>query len=173
MSFKSDFIAKHGEEAYANRLRRRQLWGQKLPGGEARRSQDRRDADPEQSREYDRARRERNPEKVKAKGRKVSRSDGAYYKEHMQYRQTGIQGEREKIRCAHGYQWRPFKRIIAPESQIHHEWIPKTAEYRGVALVEKEAHQYGIVDVIEILDGKITLLTEEEICKQKCKNKGK
>ena len=35
-------------------------------------------------------------------------------------------------------------------------------------MVEADAHQYGIIDVIEILDGKITLLTEEEV---KAKNK--
>lgn len=171
MSFKTDYIAKHGEEAYANRLRRRQIWGQKLPGGEKQRSQDRRDADPEKAREYDRASRERNPEKVKAKGKKISRKGGAYYKEHMQYRQTGIQGEREKIRCAHGNQWRPFKRIIAPESQIHHQWRKDSSEYDGVALVEAKAHQYGIIDVIQILDGKITLLTEEQMKRTKRKIK--
>jgi hypothetical protein len=78
---------------------------------------------------------------------------------------TGLQGARNKIRLKHRNQYRPYKQIIAPDSQIHHEWIPKTAEYRGLALVEANAHQYGIVDVIQILDGKITLLTEEQVRK--------
>jgi hypothetical protein len=63
----------------------------------------------------------------------------------------------------HAHQYKPYKDSIAPDSQIHHEWVPETAEYRGVALVEAEQHMHGFVDVIEILAGKITLLTEEEI----------
>lgn len=173
MSWKDIFIAKYGIEAYERRLARRREWGRQLPGGEKQRSQDRRDADPEQAREHDRAWRERNPDKVIEKGRKVSRKDGKYYDKKQKYKQTGISGERERVRMRDRNRWRPYKRIIAPESQIHHEWIPQTAEYRGVALVEANAHMHGFVDVIQILDGEITLLTEEEIRKQKCKNKGK
>lgn len=51
--------------------------------------------------------------------------------------------------------------IIAPDSQLHHEWVPETCEYRGVALVEAEQHMHGFVDVI--VDGEITRLTEEQI----------
>lgn len=171
MSFKSDFIAKHGEEAYAKRLARRREWGRKLPGGEKQRSQDRRDEDPEKAREYDRAWRERNPEKTKAKGRKISRKGGAYYDKKRIYKQTGLSGDRERIRMRDSYKRRPYKRIIAPASQLHHEWQPNSAEYTGLALVEADAHMHGFVDVIVILEGKITLLTEEEISKQKCKNK--
>lgn len=76
---------------------------------------------------------------------------------------TGIQGDKNKIRMKHAHQYKPYKMIIALESQIHHEWVPDTPEYRGVALVEKDQHMHGFVDVIEILDGKITLLTEEEV----------
>ena len=86
MSFKEDFIERHGEEAYAATLERRREWGKKLPGGEKQRSQDRRDADPEQSREYDRAWRERNPQKTIEKGRKISRKGGAYYEKKKIYK---------------------------------------------------------------------------------------
>jgi len=34
-----------------------------------------------------------------------------------------------------------------------------------LALVEKDQHMRGIIDVIEVLEGKITLLTEEAILK--------
>jgi hypothetical protein len=173
MSWKDNFIAKYGIEAYERRLARRREWGRQLPGGEAQRSQDRRDADPEQAREHDRAWRERNPDKVKAKGKKISRKDGAYYAKKQKYKQTGIPGEREHIRMRHAHQYKPYKDIIAPESQIHHEWVPQTADYRGVALVEKDQHMHGIVDVIQILDGEITLLSEKEIREQEIKNKGK
>jgi hypothetical protein len=84
----------------------------------------------------------------------------------MQYRQAGIQGEREKTRCKHGNAWRPYKRIVAPDSQLHHQWRPMTAEWDGLALVEKHQHIHGFIDVIDILEGKITLLTEKEIYEQ-------
>jgi hypothetical protein len=170
MSFKSEFIAKHGEVAYVKRLERRREWGRKLPGGEKQRSQDRRDTDPEKWREYDRAWAERNPDKVKAKGREVSRKGGAYYEKKQKYRQTGIPGERERVRMRDGYYWRPYKRIIAPTSQLHHNWLPGTAEYTGLALVEANAHMHGVIDVIQILEGKIRLFTEKEIIEQETKN---
>ena len=107
-----------------------------------------------------------NPKKKKANEHETNRIGGKYYQWKLKYLTTGVPGERHRIRRKHAHHYKPYKKIIAPESQIHHEWIPETAEYRGVALVEAKAHQYGIIDVIEILDGKITLLTEEEICKR-------
>jgi hypothetical protein len=170
MSWKDDFISKFSEEAYAKRLEGRRMWGRKLSGGEKQRSQDRRDANPEQSREYDRAWRERNPETNIEKGRKVSRKGGAYYKNHMKYKQTGLSGEREHVRMRHAYYWRPYKNIIAPDSQLHHQWVPGTAKYTGLALVEKDQHMHGVIDVIKILKGEITLFTESEIREQEVKN---
>ena len=105
----------------------------------------------------------RNPEKVKAKNREKGRKGGKYYEKAKEYDRTGLRRERNLVRGKHGQRYRPYKKIMAPKSQIHHEWLPETANYRGVALVEKDAHMYGFVDVIQILEGKITLLTEEEI----------
>ena len=42
----------------------------------------------------------------------------------------------------------------------------QAAEYRGLALVDAKPHRYGIIDVILILDGKITLLTKEDVTQQ-------
>ena len=168
-SWKDSYIKKHGDAAYAKRLERRREWGRKLPGGEKQRSQDRRDADPEQAREYDRAWCERNPDKIIEKGRKVSRKGGAYYEKKKIYKQTGISGERERVRMRDSYRWRQYKRIIAPESQLHHQWISETADYTGLALVEANQHRYGIINIIEILDGRITLFTEKEIREQEIK----
>ena len=67
------------------------------------------------------------------------------------------------IRNKHWRRWISYKRIIAPDSQIHHEWISEMADFRGVALVETDQHAHGFVDVIQILEGQITLLTEAEI----------
>jgi hypothetical protein len=167
VSWKDSYIAKHGEAAYAKRLEQRREWGKKLPGGEKQLSQDRRDANPEESRVNDRAWRERNPQKIIEKGRKVSRKGGAYYEKKQKYKQTGLSGEREHIRMRHGYYWRKYKNFVAPDSQLHHQWVPNTAKYTGLALVEKDQHMRGVIDVIQILDGKITLLTEKEIREQK------
>jgi hypothetical protein len=166
MSWKEDFIAKHGEEAYANRLTRRRRWGEKLPGGEAQRSKERREENPEKWRKYCRERSRANPERVKEKGREVSRKTGKYYKKKQLYKQTGIQCEREHIRMRHGYYWMPYKHIIAPGSHLHHEWVKGTSKYIGMALVEADRHMRCFIDVIEILEGGITLFTEKEVRKR-------
>jgi hypothetical protein len=85
------------------------------------------------------------------------------YSKHLEYNSTGVQGKRNVIRATHRNKYRPYKDIIAPDSQLHHEWVPDSPEYRGIALVEADQHMHGFVDVIEILDGGITLLTEEEV----------
>jgi CTP synthase (UTP-ammonia lyase) len=107
--------------------------------------------------------RENNPEKVKARAQKSSRKGGKYYEYKKNYNATGLQGDRNRIRNKHRHQYQRFKHIIAPTSQIHHEWIPNTADFRGAALVETDQHQYGVVNPIVILEGEITLLTEAEI----------
>lgn len=110
---------------------------------------------------------EEHPEKVEANNQERRRG-GRHYDKTLIYSQTGLRHERNLIRKKHEYKWRQFKRLIAPGSHIHHEWIPETSNYRGVALVEADQHFHGFVDVLQILDGKITLLTEEEIKKGAC-----
>ena len=107
--------------------------------------------------------RENNPEKVKVLAQKSSRKGGKYYKYKKNYNATGLQGERNRIRNKHRHQYQRFKHIIAPTSQTHHEWIPNTADFKGVALVETDPHQHGVIDPVVILEGEITLLTEVEI----------
>ena len=141
---KEEIIKKYGEENYKNRLLQGQEWAR---------------THPEESSRWG----ETHPETVKASGRKRCRKGGKYYERKIKYNSTGIQGQRNHIRRAHRKKWQLFKQIIAPESQMHHEWIPGTSEYRGTALVEKDQHQHGIIKVIKILEGEITLLTEEAI----------
>ena len=112
-----------------------------------------------------------NPDKVKADRQEVCHKGGKYYEKNLEYQRTGIPGERKRIRMKHGYMYRPYKQIVAPESQIHHEWIPDTADFRGVALVETNPHRYGIIDVIKVLEGGITLFAEKEILKGVFKQK--
>lgn len=103
------------------------------------------------------------PEKLRAHTREQSRKGGKRYAKARYYEMNGLRHARVLIRVNHRNKWGEYKQIIAPESQIHHEWIPSTSDYRGVALVEKNPHQYGIIDPIVILEGTITLLTEAEI----------
>ena len=107
-----------------------------------------------------------NPEKAKANNQEVSRKGGERYEKALIYRRIGIPGEKARIRRRHRTAYQSFKRIIAPDSEIQHEWLPGTAKYRGVALVEAKPHRYGIIKVIKILEGEITLFTEKEIAKQ-------
>jgi len=104
-----------------------------------------------------------NPKQIKQYQHETSRKGGKYYEAHERYASSGVQHLRNLLRSSHRQHYRPYKQIIAPKSQIHHEWIPSTADYRGAALVEADQHMHGFVDVIQILEGKITLLTEEEV----------
>lgn len=164
---KEEIIKRYGEAAYDKVRRQSRGWNAKHH--EEKKAADRRHHAEHREKEKARSRRwaEVNPDKVRAWSREASCKGGRYYEHQLKYHTIGLQGKRNRIRMKHRTHYRPYKRIIAPDSQIHHEWIPSTANYRGVALVEKDQHQHGFVDVIKILDGKITLLTEEEVKKSK------
>lgn len=130
---KEEFIERRGEAAYKNYL------------------------------EYNRQWREANPKKIDKQSRKQCRKGAKGYAKKRLYGRTGIPGEKNKIRALHGLKWRQYKNIIAPSSQLHHQWQPSTSEYDGVALVEANQHQHGIIDVIRILDGEVTIFTEKEL----------
>ena len=153
---KSEIIERYGEAAYERKLEQ---------------GRERYKAHKEEAKAYAKRYREEHPEEVIAIDHEKSRKGGKRYAKKLKDIQTGLQGARNRIRKKHAHQYRPYKQIIAPDSQLHHGWVPDTDEYRGVALVEKDAHMHGIVDVIEILDGKITLLTEEEVKVGKKKRK--
>lgn len=134
---KKDFIKKYGKKAYLKQQ--------------------------EQTKDWQSA----NPSRLQAASKrqnlKRQRKDGEDYEKAIIYQMNGIPHAKGLIRRKHGYQWWQFKQIIAPESQIHHQWLLGTADYRGVALVEADSHMHGFIDVIQILEGEITLLTEAEI----------
>ena len=118
---------------------------------------------PEKGRKCLRLWRLDNPQKAKEINYNLCHKDGKYYEVAYNHVKTGIPYEKKIIRNKHSKWWRAYKRIIAPDSQVHHEWIANTSEYRGIALVETNQHLHGFIDVIQILEGEITLLTEEEI----------
>jgi hypothetical protein len=168
---KEEFIKRYGTEAYEKELQRARVWWEAHPGENCQSSREWRETHLEEAREKDRLRRLNHPEKVKATNHETSRKGGRYYEKRRTYDMKGIPHERNLVRGKHNRRWRPYKQIIAPESQIHHEWIPDSADFRGVALVEKYQHQHGIIDAIQILEGKITLLTEAEIVEVRyCEN---
>jgi hypothetical protein len=164
---KAEYIAKYGEDAWEQVLERSQIYAKAHPEKGRNRQQRWVERNREQSRENSKKQREKYPEKVKAKNREMDRKGGKYYERKLEYDRRGLRKLRRRVRQKHAKQWRKYKDIIAPDSQIHHEWIDNTAEYRGIALVEATPHQYGVIDVIIILDGKITLLTEAKIIRRK------
>lgn len=133
MSWKEEFIARYGEAAWARLLTRNRRW------------------------------QEANPEKVESIRRDQCRKGGKRYQKRLEYESSGLTGERNKVRRKHRHIWEEYKKIIAPDSQIHHEWIPETPNYKGVALVETDQHMHGIIKVIQILEGAIKVFTEREI----------
>lgn len=116
----------------------------------------------EQARQWNRV----HPKRVKERSHNQCRKGGSFYRKKLKYDTTGLRGERNRVRGGHANKWRQYKNIIAPESQLHHQWIPETANYEGVALVEADLHMHGIIAVIKILYGEITLLTEKEVKEQ-------
>ena len=144
---KEEFIRRYGTVAYNIKLERDSVW---------------KAMNLDKVRIYDRTWRGKNPEKMELKDHERNRRGGKYYKRKLAYLRVGVPGERHKIRVKHAKIWRKYKKIIAVDSVLHHEWVPGESGYRGIALVEKNQHQHGFIDVIEILAGKITLLLEEK-----------
>jgi hypothetical protein len=169
---KDEYIARYGEGAYEKKLAQGRARYKAHREEENARSKRYKEAhkEEEEYREKVKARtkkyNEEHHDKVKANVQESGRKGGRRYAKHLKDNRTGLQGARNRIRSNHRTQYKPYKEIIAPDSQIHHEWVPKTADYRGVALVETDQHMHGIVDVIEILAGNITCLTEEQITKR-------
>jgi hypothetical protein len=103
----------------------------------------------------------KHPKIVREHSHQSNRKGGKYYIRHLQYQHSGLQGERNKIRAMHARRWSKYKNRIAPNSQIHHAWRHNSSDFDGVALVETNAHRHGVIDVILILEGNVTLLIEE------------
>ena len=147
---KEERIKRYGEAAYDKMLQQQRDWHAQYR---------------EECNVVSQAWREANPEKAKAHHQESGRKGGKRYRKKLVYQRTGIPGERNRIRLKHTRLYRTIKEAI-PNSVFHHEWIPGSAKYRGVALVDKEAHLYGIINVIKVMEGKITLFTEKEIREQ-------
>ena len=165
---KSETIKRYGIEAYTKQLEQNHVW-QKINREKVNtKSKKYYEEHPEKVKATNKNWREANPDKWTALAQEASHKGGKRYNKMLEHQRTGIPGERNRIRGEHNREFREIKRSLVQEVELHHEWIPESAEYRGVALVEAKAHRNGIIDVIVLLDGDITLLEEEEV-----KNNGK
>jgi hypothetical protein len=167
---KAETIERYGEAAYEKILARNRAWNKAHPEERKARSKKWREEHPEEvkahkkkyheeHKEAENARvkkwQEEHPEEVIADHQEECRKGGKRYERNLKYMQTGLQGARNRIRNKHNREFREIKDTLAQEVELHHEWIGDTAEYRGVALVEKKAHRNGFIDVILLLDGEI------------------
>ena len=66
---------------------------------------------------------------------------GTHYEKEKEYNRTGLRGERHRIRCIHRKAYRLFKKFFGIDTNIHHEWIPGTAKYRSICVLEVEDHK--------------------------------
>lgn len=175
---KEEYIARHGEVAYAKILMQSNEWyKQHLKESSERHKRwykencERVIANREKwhteniarDKETSRKWRAGNLEKVLLNDRAKNRKGGLHYGKKLVYLRTGLQGARNRIRTKHRKRWGEYKKIIAPDSQLHHQWQQGTVKYDGLALVEADQHMHGIIDVIQILDGEITLFRERVI----------
>lgn len=103
-----------------------------------------------------------NIKKVEEAKRERMNKGGKYYQNILKYNRSGIQKSRRKIRNRDARRWKKYKGNWLTETEIHHCWIPGTAQYNGIALVDKMEHQHRIINPIEILEG-IIILMEAEI----------
>ena len=145
---KKECIDIYGKEKYARMLKQ---------------NRERNRVHPDQIRANSRKWADAHPDQVLAQSQKHNRKGGKGYKKMRRYKMTGVPHTKGKIRTSHANKWAPYKQIIAPKAQLHHEWLLGTARYRGVALVEANQHMHGFIDVIQIMEGEITLLREEEV----------
>ena len=158
---KVEYIERHGAVAYVGHLQQCQRWAAQHREKHNAAAKAWREANPNAGKEWYAA----NPDKVMGYNQEGSHKGGKRYAVKQKYQTTGLQGERHRVRTKHAKIYYNIKQAT-PNNVLHHEWIQGTAKYRGVALVDKEAHQNGIIKVIKILEGKITLFSEKEIAEQ-------
>ena len=105
----------------------------------------------------------KNPEKTKRYAAERNRVGGKHYLEARRKNMEGLRHERAKRRSRDAKKYHLYKKVIDPTglTQVHHSWYSNSVECEGLALVEKDQHQHGYIKVIQILEGEITLFTEE------------
>jgi hypothetical protein len=182
---KEEVIARYGEAAWQRQLEQSKAWNKAHPEERKANKRRYREKHPEQEKAAAKARakryyeahkeevlartkkwQEEHPEEVIAHNQEEGRKGGKYYERKLAYEHTGLQGARNRIRMKHNREFKEIKDTLAVEVELHHEWVPDTSEYRGMAFVEKDAHRNGFIDVILLLDGEITSHGRIQGCEQ-------
>lgn len=71
----------------------------------------------------------------------IHRKGGKYYEKKLKYERTGLRGARNRVRDFHCSVIAKYRRFLGSGNcEIHHDWIPDTARYNYIALVEKDDH---------------------------------
>jgi hypothetical protein len=82
--------------------------------------------------------------------KRIARDSYRKHRKEILNRQcTDTEGLRRSIRGKHRI-WSKYKRFVALATRQHYEWIPETAEYKCIALVENDLRQYPFENVIHI-----------------------
>lgn len=136
---KKEYIQRYGQRKYTEMLKGRKQKSY-----------------PEKNKEW----RAANPEITKFHHNNANRKGGAHYEQRLRQNREGLQGDRGRVRRIDGNHFRKYKKFFAQKSQLHHQWVPGTAEYTGLALVEQDRHMHGYIDVFLILGGEITIFDE-------------
>ena len=157
---KQEYIKYYGEEGWRNLLEKQKEYYKQNKERKKRYSNEYRKVHVEKYKGYKKHWALRNPDKIKQTRNNQCRKTGLFYERNLIKEHTGLRGARNKIRSKHANVWRKYKGNWLIETQIHHEWIEGTAGYRGIAIVDKMEHQYGIINPIKILEGEITLLCD-------------
>lgn len=127
---KEERIRRYGKKNYEMELEKHRLWSRK------------------------------NFKTVKYHHDEANRKGGLHYKQKLKQNSEGLQGDRGRLRRIDGHSFRKYKRFFAQESQLHHQWIRGTANHTGIALVERDQHMHGYIDVLLIFNGEITVFDE-------------
>jgi exonuclease VII large subunit len=130
---KNVFIERWGEEAYEKRMKTSRDWRQAHPENTEKWHK--------QIRDWQQA----NPTRVKRLARDNYRK---HRQEILDSQSSGNEGLRNSIRAKYGKLWRKYKRFVASETRLHYKWVSTTANYKCIALVEKDQSQYLFEDVI-------------------------
>lgn len=139
----------------------RETKGVKMAARESGKSAEYRKGNPEKVKKLKRKGDVANPAKVRGYSLDQSTKGGKGYLKMRAYSQQPVPNARHRVRARHETKYRGIKLLLESffeglKLQLRHQWLSGTAEYTGLALVDTERHQRGIISVVYPLEGVIT-----------------
>lgn len=110
---------------------------------------------PGKTKEYARKNYLNNPEKIKASNCKWREKNRLHIKE---YDKLPLVYAKHRIRTKHGgcltIKWlkKAIYETTGIETQIHHDWIKKTADYNFVCILPAKEHRQGVIKPIMMVE---------------------